>query len=164
MRKQIRENQFINYQPIKEQLTPLLNRFIVRRTRQGLKKNVLKDWKSMVYFKKFPKSTPDNLYYEVSNQYKAQLLKMAGQNVELTRAFNYEITSLAELKFLAHPLDLFEQYQPRENQLHHRSKLSTQACYRLVFLAIVTIFTAMLIMAGTERPKTSICRRLRTPN
>ena len=114
MRKQIRDSGEINYQQIKEQLTPLLNRFLVRRTRQGIEKEYPEGLEINGKLQKFPKSFPDNLEYQVPNQFKSQLLKNAEQNAELTRAFNYEINSLAELEYLAHPLDLFEHYQERE--------------------------------------------------
>lgn len=117
MRRQIREDRFINYQQIKEQLTPLLNRFIVRRTRQGIEKEFPEGLEINGKLQKFPKSYPDNLEYEVSNQFKSPLLKMAEQNPELTRAFNYEIASLAELEYLAHPLDLFSYYTEREKPI-----------------------------------------------
>ncbi len=113
MRKQIRENGLINYLQIKEQLTPLLNRFIIRRTRQGIEKENPDGLLINGVLQKFPKSIPDNLEYEVSNQFKSQLLKMVEQDAELMRAFNFEITSLAELEYLAHPLDLFEYYTKR---------------------------------------------------
>lgn len=117
MRRQIRENGIVNYQQIKEQLTPLLNRFIVRRTRQGIEKEYPDGLEINGKLQKFPKSYPDNLEYEVPNQFKSQLLKMAEQNSELIRAFNYEINSLAELEYLAHPLDLFEYYIEREKPI-----------------------------------------------
>jgi ERCC4-related helicase len=113
MRKQIRESGFINYQQIKEQLTPLLNRFIVRRTRQGIEKEYPDGLEINGKLQKFPKSYPDNLEYEVPNQFKSQLLKFAEQDASLSQAFKYEITSLAELEYLAHPLDLFEHYTER---------------------------------------------------
>ena len=133
MRKQIRENKFINYQQIKEQLTPLLNRFIVRRTRQGIEKEYPYGLEINGKQQKFPKSYPDNLEYEVPNQFKSQLLKMAEQNFELTRAFNYEITSLAELEYLAHPLDLFEHYTEREKPINSSLEIIYTALLSLGF-------------------------------
>ncbi len=133
MRKQIRDNGFINYQQIKEQLTPLLNRFIVRRTRQGIEKEFPDGLEINGKLQKFPKSYPDNLEYEVSNQYKSQLLRMAGQNIELMRAFNYEISSLAELKYLAHPLTLFEHYTEREKPIHSSLEIIYTALLSLGF-------------------------------
>lgn len=117
MRRQIRESGFINYQQIKEQLTPLLNRFIVRRTRQGIEKEYPEGLEINGKLQKFPKSYPDNLEYEVPNQFKSQLLKFAEKDGELTRAFKYEINSLAELEYLAHPLDLFEHYTERSKPI-----------------------------------------------
>jgi hypothetical protein len=74
MKKQIRDAGFINYQQVKEQLTPLLNRFIVRRTRQGIEKEYPDGLEINGILQKFPKSVPDNLEYEVPNQLKTQLL------------------------------------------------------------------------------------------
>jgi len=131
MKKQIRESGFINYQQIKEQLTPLLNRFIVRRTRQGIEKEYPEGLEINGKLQKFPKSYPDNLEYEVPNQFKSQLLKSAEQNAELTRAFNYEINSLAELEYLAHPLDLFEHYQEREKPI--------QSSLEIIYTALLSL-------------------------
>jgi ERCC4-related helicase len=117
MRRQIRESGFINYQQIKEQLTPLLNRFIVRRTRQGIEKEYPDGLEINGKLQKFPKSYPANLEYEVPNQFKSQLLKFADRNPDLTRAFRYEISSLAELEYLAHPLDLFDHYTERSKPI-----------------------------------------------
>lgn len=133
LRKQIRESGFINYQQIKEQLTPLLNRFIVRRTRQGIEKEYPDGLEINGKLNKFPISYPDNLEYEVPNQFKSQLLKFAGQNSALTRAFNYEINSLAELEYLAHPLDLFEHYQERENPIKSSLEIIYTALLSLGF-------------------------------
>ena len=114
MRRQIRETGFINYQQVKEQLTPLLNRFIVRRTRQGIEREYPDGLEINGTLQKFPKSYPDNLEYEVPNQLKSQLLKIASSDPLLSEAFNYTISSLAELEYLAHPLDLFPHYVKRE--------------------------------------------------
>jgi superfamily II DNA or RNA helicase len=118
MRRQIRDNGIIDYQPIKEQLTPLLNRFIVRRTRQGIEKEYPDGLEINGKLQKFPKSYPDNLEYEVSNQFKTRLLELASGNSELTNAYRYTIASLAELEYLAHPLDLFKEYQERDKPVN----------------------------------------------
>jgi ERCC4-related helicase len=131
MKKQIRESGFINYQQIKEQLTPLLNRFLVRRTRQGIEKEYPEGLEINGKLQKFPKSYPDNLEYEVPNQFKSQLLKSAEQNPALTRAFKYEINSLAELEYLAHPLDLFEHYQEREKPI--------QSSLEIIYTALLSL-------------------------
>jgi len=131
MRKQFHDSGFINYQQIKEQLTPLLNRFIVRRTRQGIEKEYPEGLEINGKLQKFPKSYPDNLEYEVPNQFKSQLLKSAEQNAELTRAFNYKINSLAELEYLAHPLDLFEHYEEREK--------SIQSSLEIIYTALLSL-------------------------
>ncbi len=133
MKKQIRESGFINYQQIKEQLTPLLNRFIVRRTRQGIEKEHPEGLEINGKLQKFPKSYPDNLEYKVPNQFKSELLKSAEQNPELTRAFNYEINSLAELEYLAHPLDLFEHYTERAKPIHSSLEIIYTALLSLGF-------------------------------
>ncbi len=114
VKQQVRLKGTVNYQQLKEQLTPLLNRFIVRRTRQGIEKEYPDGLEINGELRKFPKSYPDNLEYEVPNQLKTDLLRMAERYPELTRAFLYEINSLAELEYLAHPLDLFEYYRERE--------------------------------------------------
>lgn len=131
MRKQIREIGFINYQQIKEQLTPLLNRFIVRRTRQGIEKEYPDGLEINGNLQKFPKSYPDNLEYEVPNQFKTQLITIADKNKQLVRAFNYTINSLAELEYLAHPLDLFEHYIEREKPV--------QSSLEIVYTALLSL-------------------------
>lgn len=118
MRRQIRDNNSIDYQSIKEQLTPLLNRFIVRRTRQGIEKEYPDGLEINGKLQKFPKSYPDNLEYEVSNQFKTRLLDISTQNNELTKAYTYTINSLAELDYLAHPLELFNQYTERDKPIN----------------------------------------------
>jgi len=118
MRMQIRENGFIDYQQIKEQLTPLLNRFLVRRTRQGIEKEYPDGLEINSKLQKFPKSNPYNLEYELSNQYKTQLLKFAEKNNLLTEAYSYDIKSIAELEFLAHPLDLFSTYTKKKKTIN----------------------------------------------
>jgi len=118
MRRQIRELGFIDYQPIKEQLTPLLNRFIVRRTRQGIQKEYPEGLEINGKLQKFPKSIPDNMEYDVPNQFKSQLEKIAARNPLLVEAFKYTISSLAELEYLAHPLDLTEHYTLREKPIN----------------------------------------------
>ncbi|MDO8445867.1 MAG: helicase-related protein [Deltaproteobacteria bacterium] len=133
MRKQIRESGFINYHRIKEQLTPLLNRFIVRRTRQGIEKEYPDGLEINGKLQKFPKSYPDNLEYEVPNQFKTQLFKMAERDAALTQAFNYEISSLAELEYLAHPFDLFEHYSEREQPIHSSLEIVYTALLSLGF-------------------------------
>ncbi len=117
MRKQIRESEAINYHQIKEQLTPLLNKIIVRRTRQGIEKEYPDGLEINGVLQKFPKSYPDNLEYKVPNQFKSQLQKIAEPNELLTEAFNYEIQSLADLEYLAHPLHLFAYYNKREKPI-----------------------------------------------
>ncbi|HBX49675.1 MAG TPA: hypothetical protein DEH02_01250 [Bacteroidales bacterium] len=117
MRRQIRETGVINFQQIKEQLTPLLNRFIVRRTRQGIEKEYPEGLEINGKLQKFPKSYPDNLEYDVSNQYKTKLLNFAAKDILLTKAYNYTISSLADLEYLAHPLDLLSHYIEREKPI-----------------------------------------------
>ncbi|MFH2144217.1 MAG: DEAD/DEAH box helicase, partial [Bacteroidota bacterium] len=131
MRRQIRETGFINYQQIKEQLTPLLNRFIVRRTRQGIEKEYPEGLEINGKHQKFPKSYPDNLEYEVSNQFKTPLQKLAERNPQLSEAFEYTISSLAELEYLAHPLDLFEHYTKRDKPI--------QSSLEIVYTALLSL-------------------------
>ena len=117
IKRQVREAGSVDYQQIKDQLTPLLNKFIVRRTRQGIEKEYPEGLEINGKLQKFPISYPDNLEYEVPNQFKSKLLKIAEKIPELTKAFTFEITSLAELEYLAHPLDLFDQYKLREKPI-----------------------------------------------
>jgi hypothetical protein len=117
MRRQIREKGFIDYQQIKNQLTPLLNRFIVRRTRQGIEREYPDGLEINGKLQKFPNSYPDNLEYKVSNQFKTQLQTIASMDTKLTQAYQYTIPSLAELEYLAHPLDLFSHYTKRNKPI-----------------------------------------------
>ena len=118
IRKQAKDNQPIDYLTIKEQLTPLLNKFIVKRTRQSIEKDYPDGLEINGVLQKFPKSYPNNLEYKVPNEYVTQLLNYASGNNELSQAYTYTITSLAQLDYLAHPLDLFSYYTEREKPLH----------------------------------------------
>lgn len=119
MRRQIRENEgIIDYQQIKEQLTPLLNKFIVRRTRQGIEKEYPEGLEINGKLQKFPISIPDNMEYEVPNQFKTQLEKLTEKYPALKEVFKYTINSLADLEYLAHPLDLLEHYQLRDKPIN----------------------------------------------
>ena len=118
IRTQIKATNTVDYPRIKEQLTPLLNRFIVRRTRQGIEKEYPDGLEINGKLQKFPKSYPDNLEYELPNQFKSQLLKIAERSESLTRAYTYEVSSLASLEYLAHPLDLFQHYELRARPIH----------------------------------------------
>lgn len=133
MRRQIRESGFINYQQIKEQLTPLLNRFIIRRTRQGIEKEYPEGLEINGKLQRFPTSYPDNLEYEVPNQFKTQLIKIAEKDPLLTGAFNFTVSSLAELEFLAHPLDLFDHYTQRDKQIQSSMEILYTALLSLGF-------------------------------
>lgn len=107
----------VDYPRIKEQLTPLLNKFIVRRTRQGIEKEYPDGLEINGILQKFPKSFPNNLEYQVPNQFKTELLKLASSDPQLSKAFDYTIASLAELEYLAHPLDLFDHYNLRDKPI-----------------------------------------------
>lgn len=108
MKRQIHDNGSINYPEIKEQLTPLLHRFIVRRTRQGIEKEYPDGLEINGKLQKFPKSIPLNLEYELSNREKSSLLKIGRKSELLSRAYTCEFAELAQLEFLIHPLDNLE--------------------------------------------------------
>ena len=130
IKAQVKEG-FVDYQPVREQLTPLLNKFIVKRTRQSIEKDFPDGLTINGKQQKFPKSIPDNLEYEVPNQHKLQLLKIAGQYPLLSKAFDYTIISLAELEFLAHPLDLFQHYEKRVEPI--------QSSLEIVYTALLSL-------------------------
>jgi superfamily II DNA or RNA helicase len=117
IKRKLSENRMVNYQQIREQLTPLLNRFIIRRTRQGIEKEYPEGIEINGKLQKFPRAIPDNLEYEVSNQYKTQLLGMASKFDLLLQAYKYTSDSLSDLEYLAHPLDLFDHFEEREKPI-----------------------------------------------
>jgi ERCC4-related helicase len=117
IKKQLRENRMVNYQQIREQLTPLLNRFIIRRSRQGIETEYPDGIEINGELQKFPQSFPDNLEYELPNQFKTQLLNFASKFDLLFQAYNYTDESLSDLEYLAHPLDLFEYFELREKPI-----------------------------------------------
>ncbi|MBN1199676.1 MAG: DEAD/DEAH box helicase family protein [Bacteroidales bacterium] len=114
IKTQIREKGIIDYQQIKEQLTPLLNRFIIRRTRQGIEKEYPDGLLINGRMQKFPMAFPYNLEYEVPNQFRSRLLSMTAEVEPMHRLFDYTIDSLADLEYLAHPLDLLHHCEQRE--------------------------------------------------
>ncbi|MDX2127416.1 MAG: helicase-related protein [Chloroherpetonaceae bacterium] len=137
IKRQIRETRSVDYSGLREQLTPLLNKVIVKRTRQGIEKEYPEGLEINGKKVKFPQSIPDNLEYEVPNQYRSDLLKLSKEYPLLSEALNFNIDSLAELKFLAHPLDLFDHYSKREKPIHSSLEIIYSAilclgfpCYR----------------------------------
>lgn len=108
----------VDYPSLREQLTPLLNKFIVKRTRQSIEKDFPEGLIINGKPQKFPRSIPENLEYEVPNQYRTELIKIAAKFPLLTPAFEYTVSSLAQLEYLAHPLDLFHQYEKRSEPIH----------------------------------------------
>ncbi|MCX6162733.1 MAG: phospholipase D-like domain-containing protein [Ignavibacteriae bacterium] len=118
MKLQIRNSGFVNFSQLKEQLTPLLNRFIVRRTRQGIEKEYPEGLVINGELQKFPQSYPDNLEYEISNQYKSKLLEFAESDVNFKNIYQYSINSIADLEYLAHPLDSSNTYEKRDTTIN----------------------------------------------
>jgi len=116
MRTQLRTTGEVNYPKIKEQLTPLLNRLIVRRTRQGIEKEYPDGLEINGTLQKFPKAYPENLLYEVPNKLRGQLMEMAKGHA-LEQAYTFEAGSFAEIEHLAHPLDLFPHCEAREKEI-----------------------------------------------
>jgi superfamily II DNA or RNA helicase len=133
IRRQIRETGIVDYHQIKEQLTPLLNRFIVRRTRQGIEKEYPEGLEINGELQKFPKSIPDNLEYDVSNQHKTPLQNIAAKYQPLAQALDYTINSLAGLEYLAHPLDLFDFYIKRDSPVNSSLEIVYTAILSLGF-------------------------------
>ena len=117
IKSQIRRQQNVDFTSIKEQLTPLLNKVIVRRTRQGIMKEHPEGLEINGRLQKFPNSIPDNLEYRVQKQMKRELLKCAEIFPKLTEAFKYTIESLTDNDYLKHPLDLFEHFTEREEDI-----------------------------------------------
>ncbi|HEY5123917.1 MAG TPA: helicase-related protein [Ignavibacteria bacterium] len=118
IKSQIRNTNTVDYSQIKEQLTPLLNRFIIRRTRQGIEREYPEGLEINGELQQFPVSYPDNMYYEVPNQYKSDLLKYAEEYPEFYSIYKYTITSLADLEYLAHPLDIMSNYEERTKPIN----------------------------------------------
>jgi superfamily II DNA or RNA helicase len=133
IRRQIRETQMVDYHQLKEQLTPLLNRFIVRRTRQGIEKEYPDGLQINGTLQKFPKSIPDNIEYDVPNQFKSQLQSLTSKYPLLEKALEYTVNSLAELEYLAHPLDLLEHYTKRDNPVNSSLEIVYTAILSLGF-------------------------------
>jgi superfamily II DNA or RNA helicase len=133
IRRQIRETQMVDYHQLKEQLTPLLNRFIVRRTRQGIEKEYPDGLQINGTLQKFPKSIPDNIEYDVPNQFKSQLQSIASKYPILEKALDYTVNSLAELEYLAHPLDLLDHYTKRDTKVNSSLEIIYTAILALGF-------------------------------
>ena len=81
IKTQIRNNDGkVDFDSVKEQLTPLLNKIIVRRTRQGIEKDYPEGIEINGRLQKFPKSWPENLEYKLPKQFKSDLLNIAQSN------------------------------------------------------------------------------------
>ncbi len=115
IKTQIKKNNgIVDFESIKEQLTPLLNKIIVRRARQGIENEYPDGIEINGKLQKFPQSIPDNLEYKVQKQFKDDLLKLALNYKLLTKAYKYTIDSLADNEYLAHPLSLLDKLEIRD--------------------------------------------------
>lgn len=133
IKAQIRRQQGVDFGSVKDQLTPLLNKVIVRRTRQGIMKDHPEGLEINGKLQKFPASIPDNLEYRVQKQMKKELLKCAEPFSLLTEAFNYTIESLTDNDYLRHPLDLFEHFTARETEIDSSLEIVYTAILALGF-------------------------------
>jgi len=121
--KQIRENGFVDWPALKEQLTPLLNKFLVRRTRQGIQAQYPDGLEINGQIQKFPETLPLNLEYLVQNEYRNELLHIASEMPELVKAYNCTAEGLAELEYLAHPLDALGHLEQRASPIQSSLEL-----------------------------------------
>lgn len=115
--RELRDNGIVDYNKLKEQLTPLLNRILVRRTRQGIEKEYPEGLEINGTLQKFPLSLPFNLEYEVQNEFRTPLLLLASKFPALEEMYKFEVDSFTNLEFLAHPLDLISQYRKHETPI-----------------------------------------------
>lgn len=108
IKRQLNLNQKVDFDKIKEQLIPLLNKVVVRRTRQGIAKDYPDGLEINGKLQKFPEAYPDNLTYKVQPQLKSQLLDIAKNQKEILETYKYSIGSLVDSDYLKHPFDLLE--------------------------------------------------------
>jgi len=98
----------IDYNHIKQVMTPIIRTFVVRRTRQGIEKeygSLLINGKE----KKFPKVIPEVLEYEFNNNLTEKLIKINSKNIPLKDVYECDPEQIIkECKDLRHPLDQLE--------------------------------------------------------
>lgn len=116
--RQIRDQRKVDFEKIREQLRPMLNRFIVRRTRQGIEKEYPDGLLINGKLQKFPIATPLNLEYKVQNEYKSELLDYAASFEPLSSAYDYEIQGIMEQDTLLHPLSALKDGIKREKKIN----------------------------------------------
>jgi superfamily II DNA or RNA helicase len=108
IKRQLNQSQKVDFEKIKEQLIPLLNKVVVRRTRQGITKEYPDGLEINGKLQKFPEAYPDNITYQVQSQLKSKLLEVAQTETEILSSYKYTIVSLADSDYLRHPFDLYE--------------------------------------------------------
>lgn len=117
IQKQIRLGKKVDFEKIREQLRPMLNRFIVRRTRQGIEKEYPEGLLINGKLQKFPIATPLNLEYKLQNEFKNDLLNYASGSAQLTSAYEYEVQGILEQDYLMHPLSALDKGIRREKKI-----------------------------------------------
>ena len=105
----------IDYNYIKQVMTPIIRTFVVRRTRQGIEK----EYGSLLINgenKKFPKVIPEVLEYEFDNALVGKLVKIDSKKIPLKEIYELDPEEIIKkCKDLKHPLDQLGNIRKAQN-------------------------------------------------
>ncbi|MEK6558203.1 MAG: SNF2-related protein [Candidatus Margulisiibacteriota bacterium] len=102
----------IDYEEIKRVMAPIIRSLVVRRTRQGIKK----EFGGLVIngeMKDFPNTIPDVIAYQFPTEKNDQLLKVSTSKLNLAKLYSYSPDDIVETcTDLKHPLDQLDKISP----------------------------------------------------
>lgn len=125
----------IDYEYIKQVMTPIVRAFVVRRTRQGIEQ----EYGSLIINgeeKKFPKTRPEVLEYSFDQALTLQILGLNTEKVDLNKLYSLNPEEIIEVcKDLKHPLDQVDNLTPTRDF----TKLKDESPMYFVFQMILML-------------------------
>ena len=131
----IARDEKIDYEYIRQTMTPIIRHFVVRRTRQGIEKEygfLMINGKEA----RFPKAIPDNQKYDFEPGTLEKIRGLKSENLPLEKIYSADPESLVvDCRRLKHPLDQLDQVKSWKDE----SELSTESPMYFIFQLVLML-------------------------
>jgi len=134
MNQDLKRNGEIDYDHIKQTMSPILRAFVVRRTRQGIEREYggLKEGDKIL---KFPKVNPDVKSYGFSQDVSAKVFGLKADKLDLDYIYKITPDGIVEsTKSLAHPLRQLGNVDPEYIEDKFYQKSAIHFVYQIILL------------------------------